>query len=61
MQMELRKIDGQNFIVQHVGKKELIRTPREALDSLVQEIIGHHEAIDGIGNCQTSCRLNVRV
>jgi hypothetical protein len=48
MQMELRKIDGQNFIVQHIGKKELVRTPREALDALVQDITGHYEAIDEI-------------
>ncbi len=30
MQIELRKIDGQGFVAQRVGKKEYIRTPQEA-------------------------------
>jgi hypothetical protein len=31
MQLELRKIDGQDFILQRTGKKEFIRTPQEAV------------------------------
>jgi len=32
MQMELRKIGGQDFIVQRAGKREYIRAPAEAVD-----------------------------
>ena len=42
MQMELRKIDGQDFIVKRSGKREFIRSPAEAV------AIEEREIADGI-------------
>ena len=42
MQFELTKIDGQNFIIQRVGKREFIRSPAEAV------AIEDREIADGI-------------
>ena len=48
MQFELTKIDGQNFVIQRVGKKEFTRTPRETIDGQIAAIADCYASIDGV-------------
>ncbi len=54
MQIELRKIDGQDFIAATVGKKQFIRTPAETVEIEERNIA---DAICAIADAQASATL----
>jgi hypothetical protein len=49
MQIELRKIDGQDFMVCRSGRKEFVRTPHETIDIARRNLV---DSVAALADCQ---------